>query len=158
VAIRVRREVNRSEGRLPASGVNILAGQAVMIDGDGKFTNFADAGSTLTPYGLADVSNVTLPLAGSDGVTVGQGYDYTNFARGGLVGAFLNGGEFSLFDDGRGKPFIDTDTYLVNGKVYVVKSGADTGKITSVAVGPEIGTVVEVTGSPVDTLVIKVTL
>ena len=149
MAIKISREVNRAEGRLPATSVKIYAGMALVID-TGKFTPYA-GGAGIIPYGIADVSNVVPPLQGAP-YTVGQGFDYTGFNRGGLVGAFINGSELDLYDDLRDVtscPFLvgGGESYVVNKAVY---ADATTGKITSLAgagANYEIGSVVALEGT-----------
>ena len=160
MAIKVSREVNRSEGRLPATGVSIYAGMAIMIDGSGNFKPFNETGNygTLAPYGIADVSNVVAPLAGSQ-YTAGQGYDYTGFSRGGLVGAFINGSELDLYDDTRSATSNPIGTssasFVVGGKVYAIANSgtsSENGKMTADATtngnaNTVVGTVVSLTGT-----------
>jgi hypothetical protein len=94
--------------------------------------------STQLPYGLAIESNVKFPLAPATGDPAGQGYDYTNFNRGGKLACFINGGEFELSDDGRGSP-IAAVVFAINGPVHSTSAGL----VSSAAVGPVIGTVVD---------------
>ena len=79
-------------------------------------------------------SNVIPPLQPASGLVAGQGYDYTNFNRDGLLGAFINGGEFQLYDDGlgAGKPF-EAGTYAIGGLVYADYSATGAANITSTA-------------------------
>jgi hypothetical protein len=87
---------------------------------------------------LAIESNVKFPLAPATGDPAGQGYDYTNFNRGGKIACFINGGEFELSDDGRGSP-IAAVVFAINGPVYATAAGL----VSSAAVGSRIGTVVD---------------
>ena len=82
------------------------------------------------PFGLAIESNVFFPLQPANGEVAGQGFDYTNFNRGGLESCFVDGGDFVLYDDGRGYPYArGGTTYAVNQPVYT--SAATDGLITS---------------------------
>lgn len=158
MAIRVIREVNRSEGKSPKTGVDIIAGMPLLFEA-GTVKPYDDSGFHNTPYGLAAETTVQFPIAPTSGLTAGEGFDYTNFARGGLVSAFINGGEFDLFDDGRGAPYQTGDTYTINHSVYV----GDDGLITSTNGGNSdphthnrVGVVVDFEGSsPVTRLRIK---
>jgi hypothetical protein len=91
--------------------------------------------STGQPFGLAIESNVFFPLQPANGEVAGQGFDYTNFNRGGLMSVFNNGGDFVLYNDGRGYPYKrSSTTYAVNQPVYA--SAATDGLIA------EAGTIV----------------
>ena len=136
MAYRVIRENNRSEGFAVLAGEHIIAGAPVMI-GSGFTVKKADGAAM--PYGLACESTDPLPMAPASGPTAGQGYDYTNWNRGGKVAAFVTGSELELFDDGHGKPFNDAATYAINGAVYANASGL----VDSAISGPVIGHVVD---------------
>ena len=70
------------------------------------------------------------PLQPANGEVAGQGFDYTNFNRGGLESVYMNGGDFVLYNDGRGYPYaVGSVTYAVNAPVYA--SAAVDGLITS---------------------------
>lgn len=144
--IKVLKEVNRLPGLLPKDGEQILGGSVVTLDGD-RLKKYDGTAGTF-PLGLASDSNIQFPIQAPNGITVGVGYDYTGFARGGLIGVFINGGLFELFDDGRGHPCVITDTFEQNKPVYANNEG----KITSDGSGskPRIGTVYGVSGSGAD--------
>jgi hypothetical protein len=156
MAIRLIREVNRSEGKAPVTGVDIIAGQPLLFATATTVRPYNDATFAAHPYGLAAESTAQLPLAPATGLTAGEGYDYTNFARGGLVSVFMNGGEFELFDDGRGAPYETGDTYALNAPVYAKENG----KVTADGTGGRklVGSVVDVEGSPVTRLRIKLAI
>jgi len=145
MAIKVDKEVNRLPGLLPKSGIDIVAGYLVMLDGDTLKPFDGTAG--LFPLGLAADTTKQFPIAPADGQVVGTGYNYTDFARGGLVGVFLNGGVFTLFDDGRGHPVDTTQVYAQNKPVFGMVDGS--GRITSDGSGgkPRVGSIYNVTGS-----------
>jgi hypothetical protein len=154
MALRIIREVNRSLGFAKTSGTTIISGQPLMLDStaaalkpfDGSVTN-------AKPYGLALEDSQVPPLqASSANQTVGQGYDYTNFARGGLYSVLCDGGEFELYNDGRGAPFVTSDTYQIMGPVYANASGLLTSQSSGNAL---VGYCTAVTGSPVTTLRVK---
>ena len=89
------------------------------------------------PFGLAIESNVFFPLQPANGEVAGQGFDYTNFNRGGLESVYNNGGDFVLYDDGRGYPYArGTVTYAINAPVYAsaVVDGLITSDATSTVV------------------------
>lgn len=155
MALRFVREVNRSLGFAKKSGTTITSGQPLMLDTTGaSLMPFDGSVTNGVPYGLALEDTVNQPLQGAT-FTAGQGFDYTNFARGGLYSVMLDGGEAELFDDGRGAPYVTTDTYTVNAPVYANSSG----KITSTAgSNPLVGYCTAVTGSPVTLLRIKLTI
>jgi len=145
MAIKILKEVNRMPGYLPKSGESILPGNVLMLDGDTvkKFDGTADR----YPLGFALDSNVRFSSADSEGRTAGYGYDYTNYARGGLIGVILGAGSvIELFDDTRGHPVVTADIFNQNAKVY----SDNAGKITASDGGganPEIGSVISVSGS-----------
>ena len=154
MALRIIKEVNRTEGLLPKTGELIIQGHALVLD---TATTVKLADDVLDEIlGLAAEDVVQNPIAPASGQTVGEGNDYTDFARGGKVSAFTNGGIFELFDDGRGAPYIPGDTYVLNRPVYVEVVN---GLITSTAgSNQEIGSVVDFEGSPVTRLRIKLTV
>jgi len=133
MAITIWKEVNRSPGAPVLSGT-ISGGTVLAWDpaNTGKVLPFGSATSTSQPYGLACESNVIPPLQPASGLVAGQGYDYTNFNRDGLMGAFINGGEFQLYDDGlgAGAPF-EAGTYAIGGKVYADVTATGAANITS---------------------------
>ena len=145
MAITIWKEVNRSPGAPVLSGT-ISGGTVLAWDpaNTGKVLPFGTGTPTPNlPYGLACESNVIPPLQPASGLVAGQGYDYTNFNRDGLMGAFINGGEFQLYDDGlgAGAPF-EATTYLINQPVYADYSATGAANITSTGGGnPAIGVV-----------------
>jgi len=162
MAIQVIKEVNRDAGYAVASGATVIAGQPLELYPDSNTVRPFSGVSGSHPLGLASDSNLMFPLQGANGMTAGAGYDYTNFDRGGLVGAFVNGGEFALSGDtyaaptGTVYPYNPTDTYVLNMPVTVDLSGLIRGGVTPSATNPMIGTVMAVTGSsPVTLLQIK---
>jgi len=152
MAIRVLKEVDRLEGFPIETGATIIAGQPVKLTSAGKILPF-DAAAGEAAIGFADVHTQPLPIAPvGGGPTVGLGYDYTDFARGGLVGAYIDGGVFEMYDDGRGAPYVTTDTYVVNKPVYANAAG----KVTSVSTDNFlVGYCMAFTGAPVTLLKIK---
>lgn len=130
MAVRVIRENNRSEGLTPVTGTTVIAGNVMLIASSSTIRPYNDATGAKVPFGIAAESSAQLPLAPANGLTAGEGYDYTNFARGGLVSCFVTGSVLELFDDGHGAPYVTGDTYALAAPVY---SDA-TGKITSSAV------------------------
>ena len=142
MAIRILKEVSRDAGRLPSTGASIIAGQPLELAANGAEVLGYAGGANTIPLGLASDSNVTQPLQGAGGLTVGVGFDYTNFNRGGLVGAFLNGGVFELYNDGTGNPMVVGAAYAINEVLYansasgLVSSAAGaTGKAIGVCMG-----------------------
>lgn len=138
MAVRIIREVNRSEGRKPVTGSTIIAGEVLLLAANLETKPYDDGTFVAVPYGVAAEDTTQLPIAPANGLTAGQGFDYTNFNRGGLVGAFVNGSELELFDDGHGLPYVATDTYALNAPVYTNASG----KVTTTA-GALVGSVVD---------------
>jgi hypothetical protein len=154
MAVRVLRENNRSEGRLPKTGVVIIQGEPLIFDTatTWRLYDAAALAAGAVVYGIAAESTGQLPIAPANGLTAGQGYDYTNFARGGLVGAFITGSELELFDDGHGLPYLTggSESYALNAPVY---ADVTTGKVTSLPTGNSdaIGTVVDFDSATVPT-------
>ena len=130
MALRIIKEVNRSVGYPVLSG-NIVAGNLLMLDtaNSGSVLPWLHTNTSGQPFGLAAESNIFFPLQPANGEVAGQGFDYTNFNRGGLMSAFNNGGDFDLYNDGRGYPYDATATYAINAPVYA--SHATDGLITS---------------------------
>lgn len=154
MALRIVREVNRSLGFSLHSGATILQGQPLMLaDAGASLQPFNNSVTNSAPYGLALEDSTMPPIQPANGLTAGQGYDYTNFARGGNYSVLCDGGEVQLFDDGRGAPFVTTDSYFLNAPVYANSSGLITATAAS---NPLVGYVSAVTGaSPVTLLQIK---
>jgi hypothetical protein len=129
MAIRIVKEVNRSVSYPIASG-NIVGGNLLQLNTTPALLPWVHTATTGQPFGLAIESNIFFPLQPANGEVAGQGYDYTNFNRGGLESVFNNGGDFVLYDDGRGYPYARGGvTYAVNQPVYA--STVTDGLITS---------------------------
>jgi hypothetical protein len=128
MAIRQVKEVNRSVAYPIASG-NIVGGNLLQLNAAGQLLPWTHTQTTGKPFGLAIESNIFFPLQPSNGEVAGQGFDYTNFNRGGLEACYVDGGDFVLYNDGRGFPYDATATYAVNQPVYA--SATVDGLITS---------------------------
>ena len=154
MAVRIIRENNRTEGLLPT--VAVIAGQPLVKASASTVKPYDDATFADHVLGIAAETTVQPPIAPLSGNTVGEGYNYTDFARGGLVSCFVNGSELELFDDGRGAPYETADTYVLNRAVYAKENG----KITSAVGGGRqlIGSVVDFEGSPVTRLRVKLSV
>lgn len=151
MAIRILKEVSRDGGRLPVTGASVIAGQALELV-SGAVRPYNQASLLARPWGLASDSNVTQPLQGAGGLTVGVGFDYTNFNRGGLIGAFQNGGVFELYNDGSGNPFMLTPTvpFAENEPVYAMTNplgGAGLVGTDATNAGALLGTCVSVSNA-----------
>ena len=129
MAIRQIKEVNRSVAYPVASG-NIVGGNLLQLNAAGQVLPWDHTQTSRQPFGLAIESNVFFPLQPANGEVAGQGFDYTNFNRGGLESVYNNGGDFVLYDDGRGYPYNrGSITYAINAPVYA--SAFTDGLITS---------------------------
>ncbi|MGH7974732.1 MAG: hypothetical protein ACREBR_04355 [bacterium] len=128
MAIRQVKEVNRSVSYPIASG-NIVGGNLLQLNALSQLLPWVHTQTTGKPYGLAIESNIFFPLQPANGEVAGQGFDYTNFNRGGLESVYLDGGDFVLYNDGRGFPYDATATYAINQPVYA--SATVDGLITS---------------------------
>jgi len=119
MALRIIKEVNRSTSYPIASG-NVIGGNLLGKASLGTQVALWDKTNTTgQPFGWALESNVFFPLQPANGEVAGQGFDYTNFNRGGLESVLNNGGDFVLYDDGRGYPYLrSSTTYVLNGPVY----------------------------------------
>lgn len=123
MAIRQVKEVNRSQSYPIASG-SIVGGMALALDTTPALSPWSHLVTTgHQPFGLAIESNVFFPLQPANGEVAGQGFDYTNFNRGGLESVYNNGGDFVIYDDGRGLP-LENGTYAVNAPVYTSTNAA----------------------------------
>jgi len=154
MAVRVIRENNRTEGKKKAAAApDIIAGMPLVLASASEVKAYDDATFADVPHGIAAQSTELLPFAPANGNVVGEGLNYTDFARGGLVSAFVNGAELELYDDGRGAPYETGDTYVLNRPVYAKENGL----ITSDATGgrQKIGIVIDFEGSPVTRLRVK---
>lgn len=128
MAIKQIKEVNRSVSYPIASGA-IVGGMLLQLNALGQLLPWVHTQTAGQPFGLAIESNIFFPLQPANGEVAGQGFDYTNFNRGGLESVYNNGGDFVLFDDGRGFPYDATATYAINAPVYA--SHTTDGLITS---------------------------
>lgn len=144
MAIRILKEVSRDGGRLPATGATVVAGMALELAAADTVQPYVGA-ALAEPWGLASDSNVTQPLQGAGGLTVGVGYDYTNFNRGGLIGAFQNGGVFELYNDGTGNAMNIAGTFVPNVAVFAA-AGLITDA-TALAGRDKVGTCVSVSNA-----------
>lgn len=149
MAIRVLKEVNRLPGYAYASTLTIIAGQPVLFQSTDVIRAYNSSTLISAPIGFAAES--TSPVSSApvtiDGM-VGAGFDYPNYARGGMVGVFINGGVFEMYDDGRGSP-LKADTFALNEPVYVTYNGLISNTTTaSIGAGIRpIGSVMAVSGS-----------
>lgn len=132
MAIRQIKEVNRSVAYPILSG-SIVGGNLLELDpaGSNSLLLWDHTKTSGQPFGWAIESNVFFPLQPANGEVAGQGFDYTNFNRGGLESVYNNGGDFVLFNDGRGYPYDATATYAINAPVYA--SAVTDGLVTSAA-------------------------
>jgi hypothetical protein len=154
MAVRVIRENNRTDGLKKASAApHIIAGMPLVLASASEVKPYDDSRFDDIPFGIAAQSTELLPFAPADGNVVGEGLNYTDYARGGLVSAFCNGSELELFDDGRGAPYEPADTYVLNRPVYAKENGLITSVIGSTR--QKIGIVKDFEGSPVTRLRIK---
>lgn len=151
MAVRVIRETNRTGGLTPT--VAVIAGQPLVLASASTVKPYDDVTWADVPFAIAAESTEQPPIAPLSGLTAGEGYNYTDFARGGLVSGFSQGSELELYDDGRGAPYEVADTYVLNRPVYAKENGL----VTSVVTGPrqQIGIVTDFEGSPVTRLRIK---
>ncbi|MEM3509580.1 MAG: hypothetical protein QXL51_00315 [Candidatus Aenigmatarchaeota archaeon] len=148
--INVIKEVERSIGYAPAVNQNgeevqILEGQPVMLTDDGMYIKPYDGSAGKFPLGFACESNVPFPLQGKP-FTAGYGFDYSRINRGGLISFFFGGGMFEISPDGKELPFVDTDTYVVNGPLYVNSNGKLTSNSNN-GTNPQVGIVLGFTAS-----------
>lgn len=111
----------------------------LQLNAAGQLLPWVHAQTAGQPFGLAIESNVFFPLQPANGEVAGQGFDYTNFNRGGLESVYNNGGDFVLYDDGRGYPYArGTVTYAINAPVYasaVTDGLLDSAATSTVVVG-----------------------
>ena len=140
MAIRVLKEnvASRTIGYQPKANTKIYPGTPTVLEKDATTGAIlirpwatGDRANGLQPNGLALDSNVVFPLGpGSTGqpFTAGEGYDYTNYNRGGLIAAIRQAVVY-VYDDKRdanSNPFDSAASLVVSKKVYI----NDNGKIT----------------------------
>ncbi len=127
--LNIVKEVNRSVSYPIASG-NIVGGNILQLNASGQLLPWVHTNTSGQPFGFALESNIFFPLQPANGEVAGQGFDYTNFNRGGLESVINNGGDFVLYNDGRGYPYDrGSVTYAINAPVYA--SATNDGNITS---------------------------
>lgn len=131
MAIKVLRG-NVTPGYKVTAGQTIYGGLGVQLSADGESIEVGGA----EPIGLAVESNVYFPAQASQpDNTIGDGFDYPNYNRGGRICVVNLGAEVELFDDkraaaGASHPVLTSDTFTPNAIVY---ADATTGKITTTA-------------------------
>ena len=147
MAIKVPVEANRLPGYIVKDGVTLVAGMVIAKDpsvGAGSTIMLSDGTTTNAPLGLALDTNVSYDDP--------QQY-YDDFARGGLVSSTYGPVIAEIWDDGRGSPYDNTQSYTVNEPLYC---GAD-GRITNQLAGLlQVGWVDKVPTSSSATLKIRV--
>lgn len=120
MAIKIPKEANRLKGYTVATGVTIVGGMVVTKDSadtTGATVKLADGTTANYPLGLALETNV----AYSDSSRY-----YDDYAKGGKVGSTWGPAIVEVYDDGRGSPFDNSQTYTINCAIYC---GAD-GRLT----------------------------
>jgi len=152
--IDIVKEVNRLPGYKPSG--DIISGQVVKLvdsitikayDGSGEPLGFAlDDTKVIDP---TMIPTTKLPSGFSrimmdkpSGEFVPTGVFYSEINRGGLVSVGVNGGVYNLLDDGRGSPFVTTDTYNVGAPAYVNASGLITADSNNNA-NPKVGIIMK---------------
>lgn len=158
MGIRVMHEDSgsRTRGFTVKSGDDIFPGFVVQKEDNDTIK----LPTTLTEpmLGLALDSNVLFPPANLSGtVTAGDGYDYLNYNRQGLV-AYVSDAEVELFDDqrpGTSHPVDYSKTYAVNEPVYVTTGGRINNDSSS---NTQIGVVTAVDNNGSSSLVLRVKL
>lgn len=131
------------------ASVTIVGGTPVRVVDATTIIPMDSASYQVMCLGLASDSAVQFPAGGSTttGYQAGYGYDYTNYDRGGLVGVFINGGVFELYDDGRGHPCDVTETWAVNQPVFASDRGILRNVSTTTTMTIPIGMVLAVSGT-----------
>ena len=117
MAIKIKKETNRLKGFNVASGVTLVAGMVVTkdaTDSTGETIKLSDGTTANYPLGLSLETNVVF----SDGAKY-----YDDYAKGGKVGSTWGPAIVELYDDGRGSPYVTTDTYNINDPVYCDGNG-----------------------------------
>lgn len=149
---------SRTEGFEVKSGDTIYPGLVVQKE-DASTIKIP---TTLTEpmLGLALDSNALFPFQATvPDATVGEGYDYLNYNRQGLV-AYISNAEVELFDDKRAEsgdshPVDYSKTYVVNEPLYVIADG----KIDNATSGnTQIGVVTGASNNGSAALVLRVKL
>jgi hypothetical protein len=151
MALRVLRENagSRTPGYDVNTDVSVVGGLAVVLH-DNNTIKLNTAAATDAVLGLVMESNIAYPAQSTvPDHQAGQGFDYLDYNRGGLV-TVIHDAEVEIWDDGRSAtviPIVTGGTYEVNNPVY---AETNTGKITDVDGGgtnQRIGRITGVTGS-----------
>jgi hypothetical protein len=128
---------SRTIGYQPKANVKIYPGNPTVLEKNAisgvieiRPFGSGDRAAGLCPNGLAIDSNVQFPMAPTSGspFTAGEGYDYINYNRGGLIAAVRQATVY-VYDDKRdasSNPFANDAALAISKKVYV----NDSGKIT----------------------------
>jgi hypothetical protein len=149
MAIRILRESagTRTPGyKVSTSAAGKIVGGTVVTLEDADTIMLYVAAATGAALGLAIDSNVLFsPQNASPDHTAGQGYNYLDYDRGGLISVINKGAEVEVYDDGRSvSPFsASAHTYLLNKLIYAeaatgmladaIGTGEAVGRVTSVA-------------------------
>jgi hypothetical protein len=151
MALRVIRENagSRAPGYKLDTGVQVVGGIAVVLS-DNETVKLNTAAATDAVLGLVMESNIAFPAQSTTpDQQAGQGFDYLDYNRGGLV-TVIHDAEVEVWDDGRSTtviPFLVAGTYAVNNPIY---AETVTGKLTDVDGGgtnQRIGRITAVTGT-----------
>jgi len=144
MALKVVKEVNRLQGLKVAPGLTICAGQVAKLLSTDTAGETATVGNTGPYIGLFMDTNI------STGLGLNQ-RDETSGS--GLVSVMTNGGYVLVWNDGRGSPYVTTDTYTIGAALY----SDENGRITTSGSGTTnlVGYCTKVPASATDSLGIK---
>lgn len=121
MAISITKEVNRLAGLDIASGLTVVSGMIAALDTSDTTGATVTKASTKGPY---------LGLFMETNVSTGTGLNQRDETAGSnKLSVMTNGGYALVWDDGRGCPYLPSDTYTINCMLY---SNSD-GRITSSA-------------------------
>lgn len=127
MGLKIQKEVNRLPG-LDPNGGTILAGQPIIYWTATSIT-VATAGLSSSSYTVVGVaadttSSYGVANLGGAGQNLGSVQFLDDYAKGGLISAFVDGGTFEVFDDGRGAVFeSDVVGANVGQALYVSSAG-----------------------------------
>lgn len=125
MALRPNKEVNRLPGFSTVVDVNgvttpaVMAGHLVALDSAGLLT-LANGGMPLATNAVLGVADTT-----STAFAAGSKYVVTDdYAKNGLIGAYIGGGVLEVWDDSRGAVFAaDCINAAINTPLYVDSAG-----------------------------------
>jgi len=150
MAIIIKKEVNRHWGLSVTSGVTVVAGMV------GRFDTTDTTGATATTAVAASANAIGLFLESNVAKGTGLGLNSRSDTNGSdKVSVATNGGWFLIYDDGRGCPYDNSQTYTLGQPLWTNAYGRVTNVATASGITNQIGICTKVPTTATDSLGVK---